>query len=405
MLAAQSPNYTVVAAADPNPIRVQQIKDLSGNPAFRSFSNDRELFKAGKLADVCIIGTQDSYHVEPALQAMELGYDILLEKPIASDPARILELLDASERLGRKVMVCHVLRYAPFYVKIREIIESGLLGDIMAVDAHEGVGPWHQAHSFVRGHWAVSGKATPMLVAKSCHDLDIISWMVGRPCSRVGSFGSLGHFRSENKPPGAPARCTDGCPVGDTCFYNATLYATRHSGWLEWVMDRSHGATRADIINWIAKSPWGRCVYDCDNDVVDHQVVMMDFEGGAVGTFTMTAFDHGRDILVCGTRGRLRGGDNIKKLSGHDMVVTLNGGEVSRHNVVVNTGGYEGHGGGDYGIVQALKGEMALPPRRMRSGLFASLESHFIGFGAEQSRLTGSLVDLKQYRAGLQVPR
>ena len=243
-LSARLPDrYRVVAAADPNPTRVDLIKNVSRNPDFRAFASDSEIFAAGKLADVCIIGTQDSYHVAPALRAMELGYDILLEKPIASDPSEILHLLDISERLGRKVLVCHVLRYSPFYVKVKEILAGGLLGDIVTIDAREGVAPWHQAHSYVRGHWAVTGKSTPMLVAKSCHDLDIISWLVGHPCLRVGSFGSLTHFVAANKPDGAPARCTDGCPVADSCNYNAMHYQSRHRGWLQWVMDNSKNAS------------------------------------------------------------------------------------------------------------------------------------------------------------------
>jgi predicted dehydrogenase len=394
--------YRVIAAADPNPKRLALVKALSQNPDFRGFETDAELFAAGRLADVCIIGTQDSYHVTPALRAMELGYDILLEKPIATDPSEILGLLNASERLGRKVLVCHVLRYSPFYVKVKEILTSGLLGDILTIDAREGVGAWHQGHSYVRGHWAQTGKATPMLVAKSCHDLDIISWMVTRPCLRVSSFGSLSHFTAANKPAGAPARCTDGCPAADTCHYNAMLYASRQRGWLQWVMDESEGATTEKIYEWLKTSPWGRCVYACDNDAVDHQVVAMEFAGGATGTFTMTAFDSGRDLVVCGTKGRLRGGDNIKSLSGNDIVVNLLNGDSLRYGVSTDVGGYDGHGGGDPGLVHALDNEMSKPAREMRSGLAASVESHLIGYAAEESRRTHQVVALAPYRRGLQ---
>lgn len=401
-LSAALPNrYRVIAAADPNPTRVDMVKRSSRNPEFRSFASDTELFAAGKLADVCIIGTQDSYHVAPALRAMELGYDLLLEKPIAANPAEILQLLETSERLGRKVLVCHVLRYSPFYVKVKEILESGILGDIVTIDAREGVGPWHQAHSYVRGHWAVTGKATPMLIAKSCHDLDIISWMVSQPCERVGSFGSLKHFTPENKPDGAPARCTDGCPVGDKCTYNATLYASRHRGWLQWVMDRGNDASPEEVQAWLATSPWGRCVYGCENDAVDHQVVAMEFAGGATGTFTMTAFDNGRDLVICGTKGQLRGGHNIKLHSGNDIVVTLNNGDALRYGVSTDVGGYDGHGGGDPGLVHAMDLEMAKPAREMRSGLFASVESHLIGYAAEESRRTGQMVELSAFRCAV----
>jgi len=401
-LAALSPHrYRVIGAADPNPVRVEQVRKLSLNPDFRSFASDKELLAAGKLADVCIIGTQDAYHVEPALRAMEAGYDLLLEKPIADDARQVLDLLAHAERLGRKVLVCHVLRYSPFYVKVREIIDSGTLGEIVTLDAREGVGAWHQCHSFVRGHWAVTGNATPMLVAKCCHDLDILSWLAGRPCERVSSFGALSHFNASHAPAGAPARCTDGCPVGDSCPYNAMLYTSQHRRWLQWVMDGHATATTEQIRAWLEVSPWGRCVYRCDNDAVDHQVVALEFEGAVTATFTMTAFDEGRNLVVCGTRGRLRGGDSVKAQSGNDIVVETVSGDSAAYRVSTNVGGYGGHGGGDPGIVNALDGEFAKPAREMRSSLFASVESHIIGYAAEESRLSRQSVDLAAFRASV----
>ena len=240
-----------------------------------------------------------------------------------------------------------------------------------------------------------------MLIAKSCHDMDIISWMVNRPCTSVSSFGSLTHFTAANRPEGAPDRCTDGCPVADTCIYNAALYTSRQRGWLQWVMDNGLKATSAEVIEWLKTSPWGRCVYACDNDAVDHQVVAMEFEGKCTGTFTMTAFDSGRDLVICGTKGRLRGGDNIKSMSGQDIVVNLHTGDAIRYGVNSDVGGYDGHGGGDPGLVHAIDLEMAKPAREMRSGLHASVESHLIGYAAEESRRTGKTVELASYREQL----
>ena len=398
-LAARQPRrYRVIAGADPLPHRVNKLGELSQNPGFRAFASDEELFAAGRLADVAIIGTQDAYHVDPALRAMETGYDVLLEKPIAPNPSDILKLEAAAVRLGRKVMVCHVLRYSPFYEKVKEILESGILGDIASIDAREGVGAWHQTHSYVRGHWAVSGKATPMLIAKSCHDLDIIAWLVGRPCEAVSSFGTLQYFTAAHAPEGAPARCTDGCPVGDTCFYNALHYANRQRGWLQWVMDGSDNAGEAEVAEWLKTSPWGRCVYRCDNDAVDHQVLAMRFAGGATGTFTMTAFDSGRDMTICGTRATLRGGDAVKSQSGHDIIVQEHSGNTTRYGVCIEEGGYGGHGGADNGLVNALDREMRKPMSEMRSGLPASTESHLIGYAAEESRHSGRTVNLAGFR-------
>ena len=401
-LAAQQPHrYKLVAAADPNAVRVEQVKGFSKNPEFRSFSSDKELFAAGKLADICIIGTQDAYHLEPCIEAMELGYDVLLEKPIATNAEDVTRLLAVAERLGRKVLVCHVLRYTPFYNKVKEIIERGDLGDVVTIEASEGVVPWHQAHSFVRGHWAVEGASTPMLLAKSCHDLDIISWLVDSPCTRVSSFGALNHFVSKNAPEGAPKRCSDGCPVGDTCIYNAMRYTSEHRGWLKWVMDGGLEASNEAIAEWLKESPWGRCVYLCDNDVVDHQVVAMEFEGGMTGNFTMTAFDSGRHLKVCGTKGTLLGGDAIHRHSGHDVIVQYHSGDTDYYGVSKGAGGYDGHGGGDPGLVNALEREFAKPVREMRSSIFASEESHLIGFAAEQSRHTGKTVTLEAFRDSL----
>ena len=400
-LAAREPHrYRVIAGADPNAVRVEELRKASRNPDFRGFSSDRELFAAGRLADVAVIGTQDAYHVEPAIMAMETGYDVLLEKPIAPDPREILHLLEVSEKLDRKVMVCHVLRYSPFYEKAKEIVESGILGEIQTIDAREGVGAWHQAHSFVRGHWAVTGKCTPMLIAKSCHDMDIFSWLMGRPCERVSSFGSLNYFTAANAPKDAPARCTDGCPVGADCFYNALNYIDREHGWL-YPMDGRETATADQIRAWLTTSPWGRCVYRCDNDAVDHQVVAMNFAGGATGTFTMTAFDNGRELVICGTKAVLRGGDSMKNLSGHDIIVQMHSGDTVRHGIHIAKGGYGGHGGADSGLVNALDREMAKPAREIRSGLHASVESHLIGYAAEESRLTGRTIDLEAYRRSL----
>lgn len=401
-IAAQMPHrFRVVAGADPVEFRVNHLRELSKNPQFRAFKDDQALFAAGKLADLAIIGTQDAYHIQPAKQAMELGYDLLLEKPIAQDPRQVLELLAVAERLGRKVLVCHVLRYTPFYVKVKEILASGILGDIATIDATEGVDDWHQVHSFVRGHWSVSGTSNPMIVAKSCHDMDIISWMVDKPCLKVASFGGLHHFTAAKAPAGAPARCTDGCPVGDTCPYNAMHYAGKQRGWLKYVMNGGDTADHDAIRAWLSASPWGRCAWRCDNDVVDRQVLAMEFAGGIAGTFTMTAFDRGRNVTIRGTKGVLHGGELTKERTGHDITVRTHLGQETAYKVPIDVGGYAGHGGGDPGLVLALDHELAKPAREMRSGLYASVESHMMGFAAEEARRTGRVVELAEFRKRL----
>jgi len=396
LAAKDSHRFEVVAAADPNPQRLEMVRALSLNPLFRGFADDKALLAEDRLADILVIGTQDSYHVEPCLAAMEKGYDILLEKPISPEPEEVLRLQESARRLGRRVMVCHVLRYTPFYEKVKELVAGGRIGDVAAIHATEGVGAWHQAHSYVRGHWAVREKSSPMILAKSCHDLDIISWLADRPCRAVASHGHLGHFNAAHRPEGAPARCTDGCPAADHCPYNALRYLREHKPWLQWVMDGAMEATDAQITGWLRNSPWGRCVYACDNNVVDRQVLALEFEGDITATFTMTAFDIGRNLEIMGTRGVLRGGDFVRRTLGCDIVLSGPDGNGEERILLPELkGGYEGHGGGDAGLVAQLHHEMAVAaPEQMKSSLCRSVESHLIAFAAEKSRITGSVVSL-----------
>jgi len=296
-------------------------------------------------------------------------------------------------------MVCFVLRFAAFYRKVKQIIDSGALGEVVSIQASEGVMPWHQAHSFVRGHWSVAKQSSPMILSKCCHDTDLVHWLAGRRCRRVASFGSLEYFRPERAPAGAPARCTDGCPVGDTCPYNALRYTgDLRAPWLAMVYDRAQDATTDEITAWLRTSPWGRCVYRCDNDVVDRQVLALEFEGGLTGTFTMTAFENGRHIEVYGTRAVLKGGETCHRHFGTHLVVIPHEGEVARHTVQTQDGGYELHGGGDAGLVDALYDEMTGPPGApLAAGLDSTIHSHLIAFAAEEARVTGRTVDIEEF--------
>jgi predicted dehydrogenase len=397
-LAVQQPDrYEIVAGADPVPERVQKIRALSGRVDFRGFGDAKTLLAAGKLADVALVATQDNDHYECCTGALKLGYHVLQEKPISTGMEQVMEIERLARQMDRRVMVCFVLRFAAFYRKVKEVIDSGVLGDLVSIQATEGVGPWHQAHSFVRGHWSVVGKSSPMILSKCCHDMDIVHWLAGRRCRRVASFGSLGHFRPERAPAGAPARCADGCPVGETCPYNALRYAgDMRDPWLGMVYDRAQEATPEEITAWLRTSPWGRCVYRCDNDAVDRQVLALEFEGGLTGTFTMTAFENGRHIEVYGTRGVLKGGETYWRHFGAHLVLFPHEGEVVRYTVKSNHGGYQLHGGGDPGLVDALYDEMTRPPGApLAAGLDSTTHSHLIAFAAEEARLTGRVVNIR----------
>ncbi len=397
-LAAKQPElYEVTAAADHNAARRAKARALSQNPRFREFEDDAAILAEPRLADIMIIATQDAFHFAHASAALRKGYDLLLEKPISTNLRDVLALEKLAHDLGRKVLVCHVLRYTPFYRRVKQVVASGALGSIVSFEATEGVGAWHQGHSFVRGHWSVMAKSTPMIISKSCHDMDILSWLVDSPCTALGSFGGIMHFKPECAPAGAPARCTDGCPVGDTCLYNAHRYLTDQKRWLDVIYDRAKTATDAEITDWLRTSPWGRCVYRCDNTAVDHQTVNLNFASGVTGSFTMTAFSEGRDLALFGTKGRLFAGERVKRSAGCDIVVESHlTGKPERIMVDEAEGG---HGGGDGGLMRALHAEMSKARSAdMESSLEKSVESHVMGFAAEEARQTGRAVELAEFR-------
>lgn len=217
----------IVAIADPDAAKVHEVAQQFGIPAERCFHSAEALLAGPRLADALVLCTQDRQHVPQAIPALRKGYDILMEKPISPDLAQCKEILAVARETGRKVVVCHVLRYAPFYRKIKEVLDSGVLGDLMSIQAIENVGYWHQAHSFVRGNWRSKGETSPMFLQKCCHDMDLMVWLTGKSCLRLSSFGSLAHFRPEHAPAGAAKRCLDGCQAKDRCPYDAEkIYIT-----------------------------------------------------------------------------------------------------------------------------------------------------------------------------------
>jgi predicted dehydrogenase len=386
--------YAVVAGADPVLDRLETMREISQNPEFRAFDAAEELLAEDRLADVLIIGTQDNYHFEPAKKALEKGYHILLEKPAAQTLEEVVELARLAEKYDRKIMLCFVLRYTQFYSKVHEIVRSGRLGDIISMHAVEGAEAWHQAHSFVRGHWGRQEESTPMIIAKCSHDTDYIAWLMQSHCKSVSSFGRLSYFKAEHAPEGATDRCTSGCPhaapQGGSCMYDAHLYLGKHERWLDMVYPHPTDRTEEEVVEWLKSSPWGRCAWKCDNDVVDHQVVNMDFENGATASLTMTAFDFGRSLDIYGTKATLRGGEAHKTISDADISIRDHAsGETETITLeALPDDGYHGHGGGDHGLVDSM--DTIFRGEGRDSALIGhSIESHLIGFAAEQSRLAG----------------
>jgi len=386
--------FEIVAGADPIASRVDAIRETANNPNFQSFHSAQDLLDQPKMADIMFIGTQDSYHFEPAKKALELGYHLLLEKPAAQSIDEIKELEEIAKKNNLKVVLCFVLRYTDFYSKVKEIIDSGRLGEIISIRAHEGVEPFHQAHSFVRGHWAKSAESTPMIIAKCSHDTDIIAWLMGSSCKSVSSVGGISHFTEKHAPEGATDRCTDGCPHNDTCIYSSLRYTTDKASWMRMIYpDPTKERETQEVLDWLTVSPWGRCVYKCDNDVVDHQQVMMEFQNGASATLSMTAFDSGRTLEIYGTKASLRGGDSIKQQFDTDLVIRDHyDGELEKITLPdPEESEYTGHGGGDYGLISALSGIIHGTTSSAASLIETSIEGHLIGFSAEKSRLQGGV--------------
>ena len=377
----------IVAVAEPRSDRRALFAEGFGIPEEGQFTSWQELLALPRMADCAFVCTLDDDHTEPAIRAMELGYHLLLEKPMSNTEEECRAIVDAADRTGRKLAVCHVLRYTPFYMTLKELIDDGAIGEITALNQIENVGYWHQAHSFVRGNWRTVRETSPMILQKSCHDMDIILWLVGRDCKRVQSFGSLRHFTPENAPEGAPERCTDGCPHADSCPYDATklyLDMTR-TGWPVDVISTDlseEGRRRA-----LEDGPYGRCVYHCDNDVVDRQVVNLEFDGGAVATFTMTAFsaDFSRQLKIFGTQGQITADMGTRQIVLHRF------GE-EKQMVSVDTAA-SGHGGGDFGILRDFL-RVLREGGESRTSAHVSLQSHLICFAAERSRTEHIVVEL-----------
>ena len=278
--ALYSDEMEIVAIADIIPEKVEKWAKKYHIPKERCFSSAEELLKEDRLADVMFICTQDRQHVGHAIPALEKGYHLLLEKPISPDPAECKRLAEIANQYNRHVVVCHVLRYTPFYQKIKEIIDSGVIGDIVSIQAIENVAYWHQAHSFVRGNWRNSDTTSPMILQKCCHDMDIFVWLSGKNCKRVSSFGSLTLFREDRAPEGSTLRCVDGCKVKDSCPFDAEkIYVTNektgilheNSGWPCDILALE--PSEETVREALKTGPYGRCVYHCDNNVVDHQAV------------------------------------------------------------------------------------------------------------------------------------
>ncbi|MDD6215070.1 MAG: Gfo/Idh/MocA family oxidoreductase [Firmicutes bacterium] len=343
-----------------------------------AFANYRQLFRKGRLADAVLICTQDRMHLEPALMAIECGYHILLEKPISPFCEEIDRLEAALCGYNRVFMTGFVLRYTPFIKKIKEITDSGKIGKIMNMQINENEGYWHHAHSYVRGQWNNSKTSSPLIVAKSCHDFDLILYLTGSSCKSITSYGSNGYFSTENAPGDVPKRCTDSCPFAAECKYNAVKLYT--DGAASYFVDKFEcGTERNCIIDALKTNPYGRCVYRCDNDVCDHQVAAMEMTGGLCAVFTVSAFSlrNTRTIKLMGTDGEIGG------CMEDGQIVLRRFFENCEERFSVSHDETR-HCGGDGGLMRYFAESMENENYRIDHRIF---EAHRLTLAAEKSRL------------------
>ena len=389
----------IVAVADIRPDRVAVAAEKYSIPADKCFDSVESLLQQPKLADVLFICTPDNVHYQPAMEGLKRGYHLLLEKPAARSVKECRDIARLAEEKGLNVVVCHVLRYTVFYQKIKELIDAGRVGDVMNIEAIERVGYWHQAHSFVRGNWHVAADTTPMILAKCCHDMDLLLWLTGKKCEKVTSFGHLSHYNAANKPEGAPERCGDGCPHADTCPYNAQAYymdCFKRGGNCWPVNVLAPEPTEEKIIEALKVKDYGRCVYQMNNDVVDHQVLTLQLEDDVTVAFTMTAFSNkgGRCMRVMGTKAEIFA--DMEK----DLITLMPfGGEEEEFDIRKIATDLSGHGGGDIKMVEdyldVLEGK---PMPSAMTTIARSVESHYICLAAEESRVNGGqLIDMDEF--------
>jgi predicted dehydrogenase len=435
-----------VAVAEPIQKRRNKFAKLHDIPSERCFERWEDLLSKEKLADVAFICTQDQMHTEPTLLALDKGYHIMLEKPMANRLKDCIKIVQKVEETGRILGVSHVLRYADFFFTVFNIIKSNILGSIVNISQRENISWYHMAHSYVRGPWANTEESSPIILAKACHDLDLLYWMVGSLPKKINAFGSLLHFRPENAPKGAPKYCLEGCPVEDRCKYYAprtyidiipiiqimikgkrrifklignlrknhvkllTLLAKiippfkRLRYWREWPVYYLYTEHEEDYsdeakIHILKKSAYGRCVYYCNNDVCDHQVVNIEFENGVTANFTLHGFSEkeGRTLRIDGTEATLLGEfhDAYKKItiynhySGEQQIIL---------NQKLSFSTVE-HGGGDLKLINAFLESIIKPNfEQPLTNARECLESHLMAFAANESRLKGIVINMDDFR-------
>ncbi len=439
--ALQNPGlFRFVGVAEPDTKRRERFAEAHGIPYETCFASWEALLGAPKQAEVAFICAPDHLHEGPGLAALDRGYDVLLEKPLAPTLAGCLRLVEAAERNGRHLQLGYVLRYAPFFAAVKRAIDDGKLGEIMTMSQRENVSYWHMAHSFVRGSWRSREQSSPMILSKCSHDLDLLTWYAGSRARTIASSGSLRHFRPQAAPAGVPPRCTDGCPIEADCIYSAIdiyvrltplIQVAKMAGQqplssLAGALERYPGAVDkaagllpplkqfTEYRDWPVRvvtndytregrqraiadpdNPYGRCVYHCDNDVVDQQHVLIEFENGITATLIMHghAYAEGRTLRIDGTLGTLTG-----EAYHHKQRLVLHDKRTGAEKLLIDEGlrlGGDGHGGGDGGLMRAFAA-LIRDGRPTENAARQALESHLMAFAADEARMEEKVVHIER---------
>lgn len=388
--AKENKNLEITALCDCNRNSLKATGESLGVPPEKCFSDAEDFFAQGKLADAVVIGTPDATHYEICMKALEIGYDILLEKPIAVTGEECDEIEKTARAAGRKVVVCHVLRYTEFYRRLKEIVMSGEIGSVVHISQSENVGFWHYTQSFVRGKWKNSDQSSPMILQKCCHDFDIINWLLDSACISLNSYGNQSFFNEEHAPEKSAKNCCD-CAVRSSCLYDAISRSKEMPGAMNvpYGFDFSEEGIEAYLKD--RSNDYGKCVFRSDNNVVDHQSVVMQFENGATATLNMHTFaeDTYRSTKIIGTKGEIIGrfGDS----DGSTITVNVLTPFSEFSPKVYQIGKSDsGHGGGDRELfgnfcAYVFEGKKSVDI----TDLGVSVASHKMAFAAEKSRLNG----------------
>ena len=385
---------SVVAIAEPNEEKRNLFKEMYNIDEKNVFKDWQSLLENDKIADAIIIANNDEDHFKPAKMALEKGYDVLLEKPMSNKLDEIIKLGNLAKIHNDKIfMICHVLRYTPFYTELKRIVDSKELGELVNISHHENIGYWHFAHSFTRGNWRDSNASSPLILAKSCHDMDLLLWLTGKNCLSIASFGSLSHMREENFIKEYMSDKCVNCNIESDCPYSAKKIYLEDNKLVASLNAVCTNPTKENLEKAIIDGPYGRCIYKCDNNVVDHMVNILEFEDNVTATFNLSAFtkECTRTTKLMFTHGEI-GANHMK-----NIIDVYKFGDNS-HKIIYPKVQKSGHGGGDYGIIKDFISMVQNNNGDYKTSALKSVDSHIMAFAAEYARVNKVVVNMNEFK-------